>query len=177
MDEKPWTRGRALLLLVGGCVAGAISFGLILDQITIRIAPEYFTVYHPRIISSDDLTMTALAWGVTATWWVGLILGVYLALVAISGELPISTKKEIQTTILVIFAGTVLAVIVMGIRGLIKQPTSTAFSVGDNHAITRAHILHLTSYLTPIPLTIGMSIWMISRRYKRNLEQIRASRS
>lgn len=173
--QRVWSRGTALLESLGFCVGGAIAYGLIHDQVTIRIAPEYFTVYHPRIISSDDLTLTALAWGVTATWWVGLLLGVFLWLVAVSGELPIATRRELRTSILVILCGTAFAAVVMGVRALVRQPTSSAFTQGDNHAVTMAHIIHLTSYLAPIPLTIGVSIWMISRRYRRNLDRLRVS--
>ncbi len=60
----------------------AISYGIVHDQITARICVEYFTVGHPRLTDSDLPTVLALFWGVVATWWVGLPLGLGLAFAA-----------------------------------------------------------------------------------------------
>jgi hypothetical protein len=57
-------------------------YGILNDQITIRICTEYFTVFHPRIVDSDDITVIAMAWGIVATWWFGLAVGVILALIS-----------------------------------------------------------------------------------------------
>lgn len=59
-----------------------ILYGILNDQITIRICAEYFTVFHPRIIDSDNITVIAMAWGIVATWWFGLSVGVILALIS-----------------------------------------------------------------------------------------------
>lgn len=59
-----------------------ILYGILNDQITIRICVEYFTVFHPRIVDSDNITVIATAWGLVATWWFGLSVGVILALIS-----------------------------------------------------------------------------------------------
>lgn len=59
-----------------------ILYGILNDQITIRICAEYFTVFHRRIVASDNITVIAIAWGIAATWWFGLSVGVILALVS-----------------------------------------------------------------------------------------------
>jgi hypothetical protein len=70
-------------------IAAAILYGILHDQVTARICLEYFTVYHPPIFGGlQDPTLLALGWGVIATWWVGAILGVPLALAARIGPLP-----------------------------------------------------------------------------------------
>jgi H+/Cl- antiporter ClcA len=63
-------------------VLAAVLYGVVHDQVTIRICPEYFTVFHPFLIATDSPTVLAAAWGVVATWWVGLPIGVLLALSA-----------------------------------------------------------------------------------------------
>ncbi|RYD30998.1 MAG: hypothetical protein EOP86_18840 [Verrucomicrobiaceae bacterium] len=74
--------------IVAVSVLAAISYGVIHDQITARICVEYFTIGHPRLIDSDSPTVLALFWGVAATWWVGLPLGLGLAVAARAGRRP-----------------------------------------------------------------------------------------
>lgn len=95
---------------------GAILYGLVQDQVTARICVEYFTIGHPRIIESESPTMLALAWGVLATWWVGLPLGVLLAVAARAGSRPPLTWRDlvrgVATLLLFVAAVAVLAGVV-----------------------------------------------------------------
>ncbi|MBS0191932.1 MAG: hypothetical protein U0573_04675 [Phycisphaerales bacterium] len=74
--------------IVACCIAAAAIYGVVHDQITARICIEYFTVAHPRLIDSSSPTAIGLAWGVAATWWVGLGLGILLSLAARVGTWP-----------------------------------------------------------------------------------------
>ena len=76
-------------------VAAASVYGVIHDQFTIRVCLEYFTVGHPPIFSTSSPTLLALGWGIIATWWVGLLLGIPLAAVARLGRAhpPISVRE------------------------------------------------------------------------------------
>jgi len=58
------------------------------DQVTARVCVEYFTIGHPPVFGTDSPTLLAFGWVVLATWWVGLGLGVPLALVARAGARP-----------------------------------------------------------------------------------------
>lgn len=60
------------------------------DQITARVCIEYFTVAHPQILAvpTESPTVLGFVWGIVATWWVGLGLGVPLALAAQIGKRP-----------------------------------------------------------------------------------------
>jgi hypothetical protein len=70
------------------CVLAAVVYGILHDQVTVRICLEYFTVFHPPIFPTQSPTLLALGWGVIATWWVGLFLGLLLALAARVGPRP-----------------------------------------------------------------------------------------
>lgn len=70
------------------CILAAVCYGIIHDQITTRVCLEYFTIAHPRLIESTSPTVLGLFWGVAATWWVGLLLGVPLAFAARAGSWP-----------------------------------------------------------------------------------------
>jgi hypothetical protein len=70
------------------CILAAITYGIIHDQVTARICVEYFTVGHPPVFPTDDPTLLGIGWGIIATWWVGLFLGIPLAVVARAGPRP-----------------------------------------------------------------------------------------
>ena len=80
---------RPFLSIVSLCVLGAIAYGLIHDQVTARVCPEYFTLGHstPTFVPRNP-TALGLFWGVAATWWVGVGIGVPLACAARLGKLP-----------------------------------------------------------------------------------------
>ena len=84
------------LLIVAMSIGVCISYGLIHDQITVRICLEYFTIGHPTVFSTQDPTLLAIGWGLLATWWVGVLLGVPLATAARCGKWP---KREPHTLI------------------------------------------------------------------------------
>ncbi len=70
------------------CVAAACAYGILQDQVTARVCVEYFSVWHPAIFRTQSPTLLALGWGVVATWWVGVLLGIGLALCARAGRAP-----------------------------------------------------------------------------------------
>jgi hypothetical protein len=72
----------------------AIVYGLLMDQITIRTCPEYFTIAHPHIFNTGSLTLLALGWGVIATWWAGATAGVAFAIAGRAGPLPKLTWRK-----------------------------------------------------------------------------------
>jgi hypothetical protein len=101
------------------CTAAAIVYGMVMDQITVRVCPEYFTVAHPRIrfIPQDSLTLLALFWGVTATWWVGVLLGVPLALACRAGSLPRLKAGYVVRPLAILLGVMAAATLIAGISG------------------------------------------------------------
>jgi len=69
-------------------IVAVILYGVIHDQITVRVCLEYFTVFHPPVFVTQSPTLLALGWGVIATWCVGAFLGVMLAIAARAGSRP-----------------------------------------------------------------------------------------
>lgn len=88
------------LAIVALSVAAAVVYGILHDQITARVCVEYFTVGHARIVDSDDPTVLGLVWGVVATWWAGLMLGIPLALAARVGSRPKRSVKSLVRPVL-----------------------------------------------------------------------------
>lgn len=69
-------------------IAAAVAYGIVHDQITVRLCIEYFTVAHPPIFHTRSPTLLAVCWGAVATFWVGLALGSLLAMVTQSRGRP-----------------------------------------------------------------------------------------
>jgi hypothetical protein len=82
--SKPVAALRIVLL----AIAAACTYGVAHDLVTAHLCVEYFTVAHPPLFATEDPVLLALGWGVVATWWVGLPLGLLLAFAALRGPRP-----------------------------------------------------------------------------------------
>lgn len=77
----------AFLKIVALAVLAAIAYGIVHDLVTAHVCVEYFSLAHPNVIGRDAPPVAyAVVWGVIATWWVGLPLGVLLAWVSRIGR-------------------------------------------------------------------------------------------
>lgn len=114
--SSPSEYGHALRI-VALVVAGAVLYGVLHDQVTTRIAIEYFTIGHPPLVSSDSPTVLALAWGVVATWWLGLALGLCLAGTARLGRRPPLTWRALVKPLAITFAVMAATALLAGFVG------------------------------------------------------------
>jgi len=76
------------LKIVSLCILSAVAYGILHDQVTARVCVEYFTIGHPPIFDTESPTLLAIGWGIIATWWVGLLLGIPAALASRLGSWP-----------------------------------------------------------------------------------------
>lgn len=101
------------------CIFAAICYGIVHDQITARVCVEYFTIGHEPVFDTDDPTLLGIGWGIIATWWVGFLLGVPLAIVAQAGSQPARTLKSLIRPILTLMAIMACSALAAGITGWI----------------------------------------------------------
>ncbi|MGC8551630.1 MAG: hypothetical protein ACP5O7_02070 [Phycisphaerae bacterium] len=85
--------GASMLAIVALCVLCGVGYGIIHDEITARICPQYFNVDHPAlgwpaVFHSRSPTVLGLAWGIVATAPLVTFFGVMLALAAQAGRWP-----------------------------------------------------------------------------------------
>ena len=106
---------HALAIILVSILA-AIIYGIIQDNITARICVEYFSVFHPHVIDSTSPTALAFAWGVLATWWVGLGLGIPLAIAARAGRWPKLTARQLILPLATVMLLTGLAAFFAGMQ-------------------------------------------------------------
>jgi hypothetical protein len=65
------------------------------DQISARLCPEYFTVFHPPIRALTDPTLLGISWGFLGAWWGGIILGLCVGFTATLGSRPKLSPREL----------------------------------------------------------------------------------
>ena len=95
----------------------AVVYGILHDQVTARICVEYFTIGHPPVFGTEDPTLLGIGWGIIATWWVGLILGVPLAMVARFGSRPKRDARSLVRPLLALMGASAVCALVAGITG------------------------------------------------------------
>jgi hypothetical protein len=107
------------LAIVVLSLLAAVSYGILHDQITARVCIEYFTIGHPQILSveKNSPTVIGFVWGVAATWWVGLGLGIPLALAARAGRRPKKSVHEMLRPVVVLLAIVGALALVAGLAG------------------------------------------------------------
>lgn len=157
----------AIILL---CIVAAIGYGIAHDQITARVCVEYFTIGHPPIFGTDDPTLLGIGWGVLASWWVGLLLGILLAVAARAGSRPkrsVGSLVQPVAWLLVVMAASAL---VAGLLGWVFADAGTVILVGSlaDRVPTEKHVLfiadlwsHVASYVVGIAggIVVMARVW------------------
>jgi len=107
----------AALRIIGLCILAAVLYGVAHTQETARVCVEYFTIGHPKILATESPTILWLAWGVIATWWVGLVLGAPLAFASIRGRWPRRTGRSLVQPIAILLMCMAGTSVVSGLVG------------------------------------------------------------
>jgi len=109
----------------------AVCYGVLHDQVTVRVCVEYFTVGHPPVFAANDPTLLALGWGAVAAWWVGGLLGVPLALCARLGSRPKLTAGQLLVPIGVQLAAVAAFALAAGIAGYAAAKMGAVVLIGE----------------------------------------------
>lgn len=147
------------------------GFGIIHDQVTYTISPEYFTRMKFDQFRSADFGFPPRVFvaeiGFLATWWVGLISGWFLARLAIP-RCDAPTGK-VLAAMLVIMTAAVSCGIIGGLSGpfFLERRTGwresmDSMGVTDHPAFLRVAGIHLGSYAGALFGWI-FTMWRIAR--------------
>lgn len=117
-------------------VLAACTYGVLHDQVTVRLCIEYFTIAHPPLFSTESPTWLALSWGIAATAGVGVALGFLLALVSQSDKATPYPLARLVRSILLLLGVTALAALgagllghVLSVRGVLSLPAALAQAI------------------------------------------------
>jgi len=163
---------RESLRIVAVCMLAAVGYGILHDLITAHVCVEYFTKWHPQIVSSRNPVVLALVWGVVATWWVGALLGVLLAIVARAGSrYPKLALSQLARPIAYVLGIAGVAALALGLAGYWSACAwgappfvPPADAVSDWRPCCAVAIAHNTSYGVGFLASVGVCIWVIRRR-------------
>ena len=159
------------LLIILLSIAAAVTYGIVHDQITARVCVEYFTIGHARLIDTDSPTLLGLFWGVVATWWVGLPLGIGLALVSRLGKRPKLVATDLIRPLCILLLVMFVIAILAGILGWIGagqgwwrlvDRLASRVPEEEHAAFIADGWAHGASYLSGI--IGGVAIWIVTWR-------------
>lgn len=171
--------GMEVFRIVLLCVAAAIVYGIVHDQITARICVEYFTIGHPPVFDTQSPTLLAFGWGVIATWWAGAILGVPAALLAQVGSWPRYDAHMLLRPIGALLVVMALVALLMGwssyraaTRGdlVLWEPLASQIDAAKHAAFLADGAAHLASYSVGflggvvVCVSIPVSRWRMAKR-------------
>ena len=163
--------GMESLKIIGFSVLAAICYGILHDQVTAHLCVEYFTVAHPPVFPTRSPFLLAIGWGVIATWWVGLPLGVVLAATSRLGPKDKLTFRQVRSSILRLMTVSAIAALLAGLTGAVLVATGLnsfdwywrdRISPDKHVAFTAATWAHSASYLFGFLgglFLIGFTIW------------------
>lgn len=176
-------RKLLLLLIIGlGPIIGGL-YGIIHDQLTYTISPEYYTKFkfyqfglmdigNEAIFTNPRLEVSAV--GFMATWWMGLPIGLILGLVGL-------TIKDNNNFFLTVFKAFILTTIVAFATGLIGlvygklhlAETGVNWWLPDNLIDKKNFIavgsMHNFSYIGGLIGLIAGTIYILRKRKKLNI--------
>jgi len=161
---------------LGALVAGL--YGVVHDEITYSISPEYFTrlkflQFHYANLGCPPRVFVAEI-GFLATWWVGFIAGWFLARVAVPSFPPAKARRHCFWGFTIILACAFAASMVGFGLGFLSGPTpdlsawqgfASACGVVDLPSFVRVAYIHNASYLGGlIGLVVALiHLWRLKR--------------
>ena len=157
------------------CTALTIGYGVLHDLVTIRISPEYFTIAHAPVIATDSRTLLAAAWGIAATWWVGVPFGLVLGLTATTGPRARTSARALVSPLLSALGLTAGFAALAGMLGFLAASTGFIHVVGPlagrlspNGRVQFVAVLwtHLASYAAGgvLALVVVVRTWQARAR-------------
>lgn len=144
--------------LAGALIAGA--FGILHDQITYTISPEYFTRLKFRQFAYANFGWPARVFvaeiGFLASWWVGFIAAWFQARVAVPAWGSAGAARHLRLSIAIVFAAATLGAFAGYLMGVSLSPGAAlpgwqfyarSLGVHDLPAFVRVAYIHNGSYI------------------------------
>lgn len=161
------------LKIIVSALVLSICYGILHDLVTAHFCVEYFTIGHPKVIKSESPVLLAFTWGIIATWWVGLPIGILIAVCNQFGRYPPLDYTLILRMILKLLLWMFGIAIIAGVVGytltelsVIKLSKNLALLIDKSlhSAFLADGWSHVSSYISGIIGTIVLCIRIILLR-------------
>jgi uncharacterized membrane protein SpoIIM required for sporulation len=179
--SRSWLPAMIGYAIIGSLFAGA--YGILHDQITYSISPEYFTRFKFGQFHYADFGLPQRVFvgeiGFLATWWVGFVAGWFLARVAVPKFAPHQAVRCLIQSFLIIVTVALVGATVGYLVGLQRRSNpdfSTWQGLGISHGIQDlpafVHVayIHNAGYVGALVGLIA-AIWRL-KRMKEKAEQL-----
>jgi hypothetical protein len=154
-------------------ILAEVAYGMVQDQVSARLCPEYFTVAHPRIEGLTDPTLLGVAWGFLGAWWGGFLLGLALGLTATAGRSLRLSAGDLWRPLLLVLAGQAVVTLFCGFSGWhnarltemrLGEPWATLIPPDRHLAFFAVACGHLGSYASAVLGGVLLCGWTAWRR-------------
>jgi hypothetical protein len=121
----------APILWIDLAMLAAVLYGILNDQITVTLSPEYFSVFKRHQFwplleamgwTNAPARLQAVPIGAAATWWFGLILGMTVSLAGTVGRLPRLTTRQFGRAVGVVMLTTAVTSLLCGVVAYLVEP-------------------------------------------------------
>ncbi|WAC21301.1 hypothetical protein OVA24_07875 [Luteolibacter sp. SL250] len=177
----PKIQPRQAWLMAKMAVAGALvsgCYGILHDQITYTISPEYFTRFKFDQFRAADFGLHERIFvaeiGFLATWWVGFFAGWFLGRIAVPAWPAGVAWRKVGQGFLLVFAAAAAAGAFGWLLGLIQDGTGARWvemcaelGVEDVRAFTHVGYIHNAGYMGGLIGLVVAILWMREKRDKR----------
>lgn len=146
--------------LIKPCLIGAVAaslFGILHDQVTYTVSPEYFTEFKYHQFSylpfTQNHVLNITLIGIMGTWWVGLFSGWFLGRWHLMSGLNDKLHKKIYLSYVIIFSMTLLFTIACYFTYGGSDSESSFITIAHSHGVTdiggfvTVGYIHNASYL------------------------------
>ncbi len=176
------TKFRGCFSTIVLCCIIAGIYGILIDQLTYTVSPEYYTHYkfplyniNPYEFGGDR--MSALVIGFLATWWTGLFIGAGLGFTSMIFEQRRERRKNLVVAVLIVLVTTILLGVIGYFYGLVVEVNDVVDqrmliqSLNDPVEFIIVRSVHQHSYVGAfLGLFLGIS-YLFTQKAKTNLLQ------
>ena len=153
------SRGKFYQILLGVWAMVAL-YAMAHDQYIVRIAPQHFALYHPRLFPIADLKLFALMYSFVASFSPGLALGTAAFFVARAGSLPKIPVRAILAGAAIVIILTEATAAMLGVAAYISNaPVLPAILYPE---MTRPILVTQTIQLTCYPAAACFSLLFLA---------------
>ncbi|MBS1720165.1 MAG: hypothetical protein JST35_06945 [Armatimonadetes bacterium] len=170
MKGKDRSLTGVTMILMG--VGGAILYGWALDFVTAHFCIEYFTEWHPDIGVPPVGWMIALAWGVVASWHVGLIGAIIVTTAARYGQLPKLDERWLGPRLM---GGLAVCYALSHSIGWVRHFTVIPNDDPVYHRLQTCLYIHNATYATTGLLAFVLAGWAVVTRFNLGMAESRRS--
>jgi hypothetical protein len=165
---------RYRFVLMG--LAAIVGYAMAQDQISARLCPEYFTVFHPPIPGLTDPTLLGVSWGFLGAWWGGIVLGLAAGFAATLGSRPKLAPRELVCPMLVLVGVVATVTALTGFNvwhhgkalGVSLDANTAAVVPPERHlGLLTVACYHFAAYVSATLGGIVLCAWIWRERGKR----------